>query len=236
MVKYLLIFSLFSFFVEAQPNVYFFPGQGTDERIFEKIILPDSFNVHHIQYAVPSKKDNMHSYAMSMIRQIDTTERPIYFIGQSLGGMISTELIDILNPDKVIIISSAKTKNELPVRYTWQKRFPIHQIIPKMVIKVGASMLQPIFEPDRNNRKETFKAMLSAKKPLYLKRTINLIVNWDRNNYTGHIIHIHGTNDHTIPSRNVDADFLIEGGSHMMVLTRGEEIAKLILLILSKPH
>jgi hypothetical protein len=47
------------------------------------------------------------------------------------------------------------------------------------------------------------------------------------------MIHIHGTDDHTLPIKNVKADYIIEGGSHMMVLTRGEEINQLIIKILA---
>ncbi|MEZ5071272.1 MAG: hypothetical protein R2751_09945 [Bacteroidales bacterium] len=58
------------------------------------------------------------------------------------------------------------------------------------------------------------------------------ILEWERTESPGNIIHIHGDQDHTIPIRNVSFDFLVEGGSHMMVLTRGEEISRIINEIL----
>lgn len=89
---------------------------------------------------------------------------------------------------------------------------------------MGARILQPLVEPDRNKNKEVFKSMLKKKDALYMKRTVNMIVNWDRKNYSPTIIHLHGTKDHTLPIRNVKPTRIIKDGSHMMVLTRGDEI------------
>ena len=44
--------------------------------------------------------------------------------------------------------------------------------------------------------------------------------------------HIHGDKDHTIPIKNIEYDYLIEGGSHMMMITRAREINEIIAQIL----
>ena len=212
--------------------VYFFPGQGSDERLFEKINLNASFQVVHVNYPIPKKGATMTEYAREISQQIDTTQKYI-FIGVSLGGMICSELVDFLTPKKIIIISSAKSRKELPFRYRFQRSVPLNKIIPKSLIKMGAQVLQPLVEPDRKMNKDIFKSMLKRKDAKYYKRTVNMIINWDRKNINETIIHIHGTNDHTIPIRNVRANFIVEGGSHMMTLTRGEEVNDLIQSILT---
>jgi pimeloyl-ACP methyl ester carboxylesterase len=70
--------------------------------------------------------------------------------------------------------------------------------------------------------------MLKEKDPLYLKRTVDMIIQWDRTTHPDRIIHIHGNKDHTIPVKNVKVDYLVEGGSHMMMLTRADEIKALL--------
>lgn len=232
-VKFFFFALLTGTIVKAQTkkmNVYLFPGQGSDERLFSKLSIDSSFTLKYIKYDIPSPGCTLKEYACSLIPQIDTTQ-PYCFIGVSMGGMICTELTEILDPRKVIIISSAKCQKELPWRYSFQKHFPIHRAIPKGLIKFGAIVLQPIVEPDRNKEKEIFKAMISSCNSLYLKRTINMIINWDRSSYSEKIIHIHGNNDHTLPVKNVKADYVIKTGSHMMTLTRAEEISKLIKIL-----
>jgi hypothetical protein len=89
-------------------------------------------------------------------------------------------------------------------------------------------MAQPFVEPDFKKGKEVFKSILKNKDRKFLKRTSNIIINWDRMAFSKNIIHIHGDKDHTIPLKNVKAGYIIANGSHMMVYNRSEEISKLI--------
>ena len=225
----LLIMTLNSWSV-ARTRVYLFPGLGSDERIFEKIKLDSNYLLINIRYPLPAKRSSMKDYAQLLVPQIDTSEKYI-FIGVSVGGMICVELADLLKPQKVLIISSAKCRKELPFRYRFQKTFPLNKIVPKGLIKLGAKILQPLVEPDRNKNKAIFKSMLAKKNKTYLKRSVNMIINWERKEYLPDIIHIHGTHDHTLPIRNIKATHIIPGGSHMMALTRGDELNSLILKI-----
>jgi hypothetical protein len=89
-------------------------------------------------------------------------------------------------------------------------------------------------EPDRKYDKETFKDMLKKKDAAYLKRTADMIVTWERDSYPYSIIHIHGNADHTIPIKNVSCDYIIKDGSHMMVLSRAEEISGIFAEVLKE--
>jgi hypothetical protein len=211
--------------------LYLFPGQGSDQRLFKNLELPDGYKPVHISYPIPHKGEDMHTYAMRFLPEIDTTV-PFVLLGVSLGGMICTELSDTLSPLRTILISSAKTYRELPGRYTFNKMVPLNRILPKGLIKAGGRMLQGIVEPDRKHDKETFVSMLKDKDPLYLKRTVDMITHWERSAYSPNIVHIHGNKDHTIPVKNVKVDYLVDGGSHMMVVTRADDINKLLEKIL----
>jgi len=216
---------------EGDTIIYLFPGQGSDERLFKHLVLPEGYDTIHISYPVPDKHETLAEYAARFIEEIDLST-PYILMGVSLGGMICTELSDTLSPLSTILISSAKTTHELPGRYTFQKHLRLNRIIPKRITKGGARLLQGIVEPDRKHDKKTFKEMLKAKDPLYLKRTVDMIINWDRTTYSDKIIHIHGDKDHTIPIKNVEYDYLMEEGSHMMMITRAGEINEIIPYIL----
>ena len=213
-------------------SIYLFPGQGSDYRIFHELKWNKSYDIAYMSLPVPEKGESMKEYALRFVPLIDTTENYI-LIGVSLGGMICTELSDLLNPQKVILISSAKTTKELPARYTFNKSLKLNRIIPKKTVRNWALYLQPIVEPESKND-ELFINMLGSKDPVYLKRTIDMIINWDRKQYNPQIIHIHGNKDNTIPIKNVKVDYIIEDGSHMMVLTRHEEINIILNKILEK--
>lgn len=213
-------------------KVYLFPGEGSDERIFAKFSFDSTYEVAHVTLPEPEEGMSMKAYAKVISSQIDTNGTYI-FIGVSLGGMIAQEIAEYTQPEKIIIISSAKNRKELPFRYRFQRTVPINKLVSGKATKRGALFLQPIVEPDRKLHAEVFNSMLGSKSPEYYKRTVNMILNWDRTKVNNAVIHIHGDNDHTLPIRHVKADYTIAGGSHMMTLTRGDEINTLIQSILA---
>ncbi|MCY1722140.1 alpha/beta hydrolase [Prolixibacteraceae bacterium Z1-6] len=212
---------------ESKPLVYLIPGQGSDARLYKNLEIDSTFEVRYIAYFLPEKEWSMNDFARELAKQIDTTRR-FSIIGVSLGGMVATEMTDFLEPEKVIVISSAKNRKEFPFRYRFQKDLPVYKIVPAPIVKMGARILQPLVEPDRNKDKDTFISMLKSKDSKFLRRTVKMIIEWQRIENDETIIHIHGDNDHTLPARNVYFDYLVEGGSHMMVLTKGKLISDLV--------
>jgi pimeloyl-ACP methyl ester carboxylesterase len=214
-------------------TIYCFPGQGSDERLFGSIRVDTAlFVLKVIEYGTPEESMDMKSFAYSLINRIDTMN-PYILLGVSLGGMLCVELNERLNPEKTIIVSSAKNRNELPYMYRFQKKVPLYGLLPKEFLYEGAKIMQPLVEPDRNKNKETFKSMLSEKDPTYMERTIALIINWERETNTKKIYQIHGTNDRTLPLRFIrNPDFVVENASHMMTLTHGTEISRILKYIL----
>lgn len=213
-------------------NVYLFPGQGSDYRIFDSLQLNENYILKYIEYPEPFKKEPLGDYAERFSIDIDTLN-PFVLIGVSFGGMICAELNQTLTPEKTIVISSAKNCNEIPTRYRFMKWIPIYKIIPSIIYKWSSFIVQPIFEPDRKKNKIIFKAMLKGKNPKFLKRATHMIVHWELATNKSKIYSIHGTKDHTLPYKRGKHDFVVDEGSHMMMLTQGTKISTLINQILS---
>lgn len=204
-------------------TIYLIPGQGSDYRIFNKLQLSGDYMLKDITYSVPEEGVSLPEYARLLAKQIDTS-KPFALVGVSLGGMVATEMTDFLHPETVIVISSAKCKQELPGRYRFQEIVPIYKWFSGDFYKAASFIAQPIVEPDRKKEEDTFVKMLKAKDPLFLKRATAMIMQWERTTYNPDIIHIHGDNDHTIPIENVNWDYKIKGGSHMMTLVMAKYI------------
>lgn len=233
--SFVLLFCYFSFFgilAQEKTNVYLFPGQGSDCRIFSKLELDTTqYELHCFDYGVPPENESLNDFAIRLSHEIDTT-KPFVLIGVSLGGMFCTEIAHVLNPKQTIIISSAKNMDELPKKYTIQKEWQLYKVIPDNWYKRGALILQPIVEPDRRNHKKTFVSMLKRKSPTYFKRTVEMLIHWNRTSCNEDIIHIHGSEDNTIPIDRLSPNYIIKGGSHMMALTKAEEINVILNKIL----
>ena len=235
LIAFFLLFLNMSFFANMPqrddgPVIYLLPGQGADCRLFKNIDFP--YDTIHLEFPIPEKKTTLREYAYSFIPRIDTSRRFI-LIGVSLGGMISSELADTLDPEKVIVISGAKCRHELPGKYRFQKYIPLNQLLPGKTTRWGAKILAPIVEPERKGD-TIFRSMLMAKNPDYLKRTVNMVIDWEKAAYDSSIVHIHGDKDHTLPIKNISYDYLVPGGTHMMVYIRGDEVSDVIKQILIK--
>jgi pimeloyl-ACP methyl ester carboxylesterase len=213
-------------------TIYLLPGLGADHRLFSELSIT-GHRVVHITFPVPEPGQSMASYAKEISKQIDTSEKFI-LIGVSLGGMISCELATILHPHKVILISSARCNDEIPKLYKFHGRTGINRFIPGWVLKYSAILLQGIFENDGWNARKYFRAMIREKPAVYFKRTVNMIVNWERTESNPDIIHIHGSGDRTLPFKLVKPHHVVESGSHIMVYTRAKEVNKILTEVLAQ--
>lgn len=215
-------------------TIYCFPGQGSDRRLFQALNVARGYSMKVIEYGTPDAGMSMKDFARQLSSQIDTS-KPYILMGVSLGGMICAELSEILNPEKTIIISSAKNRGELPMRYRFQRNIPLYKLFSGSVLLAGAKVMQPLVEPDRKHNKETFKSMLSSKDPVYMERTIDMLITWERTENSNNIYHIHGTRDHTLPIGKIKSPtHVVENGSHMMTLTRAEEVSGILNSILEE--
>ena len=222
---------IFPIMLSAQKNqekiIYLIPGQGSDERLFKNINI-ENYEVSAIKYIVPEKGATMETYAMKLAEQIDTTKK-YSIIGVSLGGMLGVEMSKKLEPEELILIASAKTKNEIPDLYKFFRKFPLHRLFGGNFYKWWTIILQPIYEPMDKEDQKLWRNMMWQKDPKFMKRAVRCIVEWENEEFDKNIVyHIHGTKDKTLPIKNIKASAIIENGTHVMTLTEGKGISVLI--------
>jgi len=97
------------------------------------------------------------------------------------------------------------------------------------MFKKGAMIVKKQFGVFSEEQKNKFLEMLNTAPQNYYVGAVNSILNWENISYPDNVIHIHGTSDKVLPNRkNVKYDYLIEGGTHFMIINRAEEINKII--------
>jgi hypothetical protein len=216
-----------------KPILYLIPGQGADERLFANLNV-EEVEIKVLTFLVQEKNESLAHYARRMATQIDTTQKPFFIGGSSLGGMICIEMTKFMHPTHIFLFSSAKTRQELPFRYRFQKFIPIYKILPARLIKRLAIFVQPRVEHEVWKERAIFRTMLKAKNTKFMKRSIHCICTWNNTEIPLNVTHFHGSKDRTLPARNIKNAEMIESGSHMLVYFNGLEIGKKMDVIIQK--
>ncbi|MEL6537172.1 MAG: alpha/beta hydrolase [Bacteroidota bacterium] len=219
----------------SEPVVYLIPGTGGDYRLYDQLEV-HGYDTVRLAWLEPEPHYQMADMAAAMAQQIDTT-RPVVLVGVSLGGMVASEMAELIPVDGLILISSAKTSQELPFRYRFQKAIPLYRLIPGSVMRDATPLARFFVEPQSFPYRKTFDAMVAEKSDNFMKQSIRMICQWEKGSEPKvPFLQLHGTRDHTLPYRKIAAPTPIPKGSHMMVYVRGEEVGQAMQLWLDQQY
>jgi esterase/lipase len=207
-------------------TIYIFTGLGADERVFHKIKF-DNYNAIHIKWITPLQNESIEAYALRLTKQI-TSSSPI-LIGLSFGGMMAVEVAKHIVTEKIILISSSKNKKEIPFYYKLAGKMRLHKIIRARFLVKANKITNKIFSVRSSEDKKIISSMMAASDVVFLNWAIDKIVHLKNVVVHKNLTHIHGTADRILPIRFVNADIIIKGGTHLMIMNKAEEVQQKIL-------
>jgi len=205
----------------AQKTIYLISGLGADERAFAKLDFKNH-NVIFIPWISPIKNEAIEDYARRMAEKI-SIPNPI-IIGLSFGGMIAVEIAKQIKTSKVLLISSCKTRSELPFYFKAFGRSGLLKLLPSENIPKPKGLDSFIMGAENSATKEMVKDFLLKTDSSYLYWAMNTICNWQNTIVPPNTYHIHGSADLTLPFRFVKNAIEIKGGKHLMIINRSEEV------------
>ena len=213
-------------------HVYFMPGMAAKPTIFEQIKLPeDNFTSHWLEWKLPYKNESLSEYAKRFCKEIKH-ENPV-LVGVSFGGILVQEMSKHIQVQKIIIVSSVKSKHELPKRMTLSRRTKLYKFMPTSLMSNLDFVARFAFGKTASKRLELYRKYLAIQDKYYLDWAIDKVLNWDQEKPIENTIHIHGTNDHVFPSKYIKNFIAVKGGSHIMIINRfkwfNEHLPKLIM-------
>jgi esterase/lipase len=213
---------------KEKTHIYFVPGLAASPKIFDFIqISPENYELHFLDWLVPeSKKESLVSYAQRMCDKIVHTN--VILIGVSFGGVVVQEMKTIINPQKTIIISSVKSKYEMPSRMRRSQKIKIHKLFPTKVFANIEKYERYAFGKTMKSRIKIYKKYLTMRDELYLSWAIDTIVNWQREITDPDILHIHGTKDQIFPIKNIHNSVTVDGGTHIMIINKAKNISTIL--------
>ncbi len=149
-------------------------------------------------------------------------------VGLSFGGMLATE-IAIQNPGCYsILLSSAKTKFEIPDWYRAAKYLPLQHLAPASLQRWFMLRMKQRLGIKNNFEKKVFTELIKRNDKEFNAWAVDALLGWRNETVPANVFHIHGTHDKILPYKLVKPHYPIKCGEHMMVLSMANQISPLI--------
>ena len=187
----------------------------------------EGFEVVHIDWDLPLENETLQNYALRISENIK--DENAILIGLSFGGILSVEISKIKKFKKVFLLSSAKTKFEIPFYYRFLGKLNLLRIIQSSILKKVNSLTYLVFGAKTNFEKNLLKDIIKNTDKHFLKWALHQIMSWKNENYSENIVHIQGDSDLILPHNFIKYDYLIKDGTHFMTLNQSKEIETIII-------
>ncbi len=210
-------------------QIYILSGLGADERVFQQLDFGEH-QVTFIQWIEPLKGESIAAYARRLLEQVKH-ENPV-LLGLSFGGMMAIELSKLIPCEQLILLSSAKTRQEIPFYFRWIGKLRLYKLVPVSLLKWPNRFSDWIFGAKTPLERRLLKIILEETSANYLRWSIHQVLNWENRHIPDKITHIHGTKDYILPIRFVRCNIRVQDGRHFMVLSRAGEISEILRSLL----
>ena len=207
-------------------NIYIISGLGADKSVFSRLDFGEN-NIVFIDWIPVKENEPIIKYAQRLLAQI-TTPNPI-LIGLSFGGIMAVEIAKLIPVEKLILISSAKTKYEIPFSYRLLGKLKLNKILPVKLFFATNQLTYFIFGVKEKRDQAILSANIKNTNIVFFRWAINQILNWENTENEFPIFHLHGNKDYILPFSKIKNAVEIIGGGHLMVLTHPAEVSTALI-------
>ncbi len=208
-------------------SVYFISGLGADASVFERLQLDPKIEINHIPWLEPKEEESMDAYALRMAAEIQDPAQSI-IVGLSFGGVMAIEIAKRIPVKHVVLLSSIKYKEEMPLQLNVIGLFKLNKLVPASKLLHFKPLVNWFFGIRKADERSMFSALIERTDEDLVDWSSEQIVQWQGQHDLQNITHIHGTADTVFPIKNVRADHVVKGGPHFMVFTHAKEVSALL--------
>lgn len=195
------------------------PGMAAKPTIFSRINLPqDQFEIYWLEWIMPYENESLENYAKRMIQKINH-DNPV-LLGVSFGGILVQEMSKHINVRKLIVVSSVKSRYELPKRMKIAKFIRAYKYVPTQLLSNLDVLKKYAFNQTVSKRIDLYKTYLAVNDKGYLDWAIKEMLLWDQEAPIEDAIYIHGDKDAIFTHSSSGNCIVVRGGTHIMIVTK----------------
>ena len=210
--------------------VYARPGLGFDERVFEKLKL-NGIKFEYLNPIEPLKNERIESYANRISKRIEENSKDVVLIGHSFGGIIAQEIAKIRPIQKIILVSSIKSRKELPFHFKIVKPLQLHHFFSKKLTAKTIKYWGKYHDYATPEEQTLVKDMVTKHSNFYLQWALRQLSLWQtpKPDLETKIFQIHGETDKTFPIKLINRpNKRIPKAGHFMVFKQAALINEVI--------
>lgn len=204
-------------------QVYFISGLGADKTVFQLLDLSYCTPVF-IDWIKPLDNEPLQHYALRLKEHYQMPADAV-IVGLSFGGMLATEIAKQFPGTQVILLSSSKTKNEIPRLYRAGNYLPLYKWLPGNIQRLFMRLMEKSFGIRSIQGKEIYRNVIKRADIAFNSWAIWALLHWDNTIVPSSIVHIHGTADKILFYKNITANITVKAGGHLMVIEDAAEIS-----------
>ena len=211
-------------------HIYLLPGLGFDTRIFSKLQF-ENWTIHDLNWIEPISSEPIRDYAVRMAASITDKADKLILIGHSFGGILAQEIAAIQRVDQIFLISSIRSRAELPVHFKLLTPTSLFLFFTKKLVRKTIRFWGESHGYAKGAEQELVTNMVGQYSDKYLQWALKALSNWTGSNVptSTQICQIHGAKDKTFPiSRIKNPDYLLPDGDHFMVYKKAKAVKSFI--------
>lgn len=207
-------------------KIYLIPGLGYDHRIYQHLDFP-GHEVEYINWIDPKEKESIQNYTQRLFAGIPNDQEKKVLVGHSFGAVVAQEFAAVSKVDMVIVLSSIRSREEMPRSMKWVKPVGIYRLFTKKLCIKTVKYWGKSHGFESKVDQEMFKSMIRNQSNNYLQWAFKTISAWQTPTLSQgtKIVQLHGSKDKTFPLKLIESpSHVIEGGDHIMLYRRPLEI------------
>jgi len=208
-------------------KIYQISGLGANQNAFKYLQINPDFEIDYLPWLQPEKDENLSHYAERMIEKVNVNEQFI-LMGLSFGGIMLSEINQLVKPEANILLSTVKDRSELPLYMKFSAKTSFHKFIPTSFFTSEAGLSYAFFRKIYSSKMPNLYDFFEFRDPHYLQWSIDKIVNWETPHLIENYLHIHGNKDIIFPDSNIKNAEIISGGSHILVMQKAKKTSEII--------
>ena len=209
-------------------RIIYISGIGADSRAFSHLRIKGSYEHVYTDWISANRDETFVSYCKRFRNQYHIESNDI-LLGLSFGGLIAQQIGHFLHSQKVVMISSFRSRNDLQGFWNFCLRFNLHLTFPPFRIPLIADIITISLNAQNKEGSKLLRDMQKDADFRFIKWALQKIRDTDLTTaFKDSYLVMNGNKDLLVKDWKSTGSITIDQGSHFMVHNHASRLASLI--------